>query len=437
MSRVLVMGLGRFGGGAATARWFALQGHEVLVTDVAEQSKLAATLESLADLPLRYKLGEHDPADFDRAEIVAVNPAIPFDHPLVARARAAGARILTEIGMTLRLLEGPVVGVTGTNGKSTTCAMAAAMLEASGVPVALGGNIGRPLLNRAAGLGAGTVAVLELSSFQLQWLEHEDLVPAVGVVTNVSGDHFDRHPDFDHYVAAKRRLADAVPPDGLLVLCADDPICVKFGRGARAPVAWSGAGIEPPVALDELSVPGPHNRANASAAALAALAVGATPEGCRAGAQGYRPLPHRLEPVTERDGVLMVNDSVCTTPVAAAAAVRSYERPVILLVGGRDKGLDWAPLVEMLSDDRRSPGERAGRFHESMAQALLDQALALRERCEFEAVGLSGGVFQNRRLTECVVSKLGAAGIDVRLHREVPANDGGLSFGQIIEAMSN
>jgi hydrogenase maturation protein HypF len=98
---------------------------------------------------------------------------------------------------------------------------------------------------------------------------------------------------------------------------------------------------------------------------------------------------------------------------------------------------DWAPLVEMLSDDRRSPGERAGRFHESMAQALLDQALAVRERCGFEAVGLSGGVFQNRRLTERVVSKLGAAGIDVRLHREVPANDGGLSFGQIIEAMSN
>jgi hydrogenase maturation protein HypF len=98
---------------------------------------------------------------------------------------------------------------------------------------------------------------------------------------------------------------------------------------------------------------------------------------------------------------------------------------------------DWAPLVEMLSDDRRSPGERAGRFHESMAQALLEQTLAVRERCGFEAVGLSGGVFQNRRLTEQVVSKLGAAGIDVRLHREVPANDGGLSFGQIIEAMSN
>jgi UDP-N-acetylmuramoylalanine--D-glutamate ligase len=384
VSRVLVMGLGRFGGGAATARWFAARGDEVVATDLADESRLAATLESLADLPIRYRLGEHDPADFDRAEILAVNPAIPFDHPLVERARDAGARIVTEIGMTLRLLGGPVVGVTGTNGKSTTCSMAAAMLEASGVPVALGGNIGRPLLNEVAGFDPGTVAVLELSSFQLQWLEHEELRPAVGVVTNVSGDHFDRHPDFDHYIAAKRRLAEAVPPDGLLVLCADDPVCVEFGRASRAPVAWFGADYEPPIPLAGLSVPGPHNRANAAAAALAALAVGGTPEGCRAGAERYRPLPHRLEVVSELDGVLMVNDSVCTSPVATAAAVRSFERPVILLVGGRDKGLDRAPLLAAATEARgvvaygetgpslaaRIPGAHlAGGFDEAVARA--------------------------------------------------------------------
>ena len=385
MSRVLVMGLGRFGGGAATARWFAEQGHDVLVTDLADEPKLAATLDSLADLPLRFRLGTHDPADFERAEIVAVNPAVPFDHPLVTRARGAGARIVTEVGLTLRQLPGPVIAITGTNGKSTTCSLTAAMLDASGVPVALGGNIGRPLLNKAAGYAAGTVAVLELSSFQLQWLEHEDLRPAVGVVTNLSGDHFDRHPDFDHYVRAKRRLADAVPPDGLLVLCADDERCREFAQGSHATVAWFGRGIEPAVSLDRLTLPGPHNRDNAAAAALAALAVGATPEGCQAGLSEFQPLPHRLEPVIERDGVLLVNDSVCTSPVATAAAVRSYRRPVVLLVGGRDKGLDWAPLVEAAGEARavvaygetgpalagRIPGaEQVDGFDEAVARAV-------------------------------------------------------------------
>ncbi|MHC4931869.1 MAG: UDP-N-acetylmuramoyl-L-alanine--D-glutamate ligase [Planctomycetota bacterium] len=335
MSRVLVMGLGRFGGGVAAARWF---------------------------------LGAHAMEDFERAEVVVVNPAVPFDSPFVERARARGAEIVTEMGLTLRRLEGPVIAITGTNGKSTTAALAAAMLAESGLPVALGGNIGHPLLNETGSMQPGTVAVLEISSFQLFWLEHDHLAPAVAVITNVSGDHFDRHPDFAHYAAAKRRLAESVSESGLLILREEDPVCREFAETARGEVAWFGADRDPPVSLDGLRLSGHHNRANAAAAAIAALRCGATPEGCTRAAGGFRPLPHRLEPLGEREGVLLVDDSVSTSPVATAAAVSSFSRPVILLTGGRDKGLELQPLLEA-----------AGRAREVIAYG--ESGPALRDRC--------------------------------------------------------
>jgi UDP-N-acetylmuramoylalanine--D-glutamate ligase len=249
---------------------------------------------------------------------------------------------VTEIGLTLRELPGPVVAVTGTNGKSTTASLIAAMLDASGVPVVLGGNIGRSLLNAASEMTPDTVAVLELSSFQLHWLEHTAFAPIAGVVTNVTGDHFDRHPSFEHYVAAKRRLAELVPADGVLILREDDPVCREFARATRGRVAWFGGDD----IVDGLRLVGRHNHANAAAARCAALAAGATEAGCRAAAAGFRPLPHRLEDLGERAGVLRINDSVSTTPVATAAAVAAFARPVILLTGGRDKGLDLRPLLE-------------------------------------------------------------------------------------------
>ncbi|MHC4493430.1 MAG: Mur ligase family protein, partial [Planctomycetota bacterium] len=234
MSRVLVVGLGRFGGGAAAARYFAARGDDVCVTDKRDADTLAASIADVAPLGVRFRLGAHDKADYDAADVIVVNPAVPFDDPLIAEARARGKAIVTEIGLTLRRLEGPVVAVTGTNGKSTTVALVAAMLEASGVPAALGGNIGRPLLNEP--LDAGTVAVLELSSFQLEWLEHDEFAPIAAVVTNVTGDHFDRHPTREHYVRAKRRLVEAVPKRGTVILREEDPDCRAFAAHVRGRV---------------------------------------------------------------------------------------------------------------------------------------------------------------------------------------------------------
>jgi len=346
VTRVLVMGLGRFGGGVAAARHFARAGAEVLVTDLRRPEELAPSLAAIEPLGVRTRLGAHDPADFAWADTVVVNPAVAFDDPLVRGARARGAAIVTEIGLTLDLLRCPVVAVSGTKGKSTTTALAAAMLEASGRRAWLGGNIGRPLLNEAASIPADAVAVLELSSFQLAWLEHDRLRPAAAVITNVTGDHFDHHGNFEAYAAAKRRLADAVPPGATLVLRDGDAACREFARTARGKVVWFGGAHAPPVPLDRLRLLGEHNRDNAAAAAHAALAAGATVHGCREALAGFTGLPHRLERVLEARGVLFVNDSIATTPEAAAAAVAAFERPIVLLAGGRDKGLDWRPLLD-------------------------------------------------------------------------------------------
>jgi len=346
MKRVLVMGLGRFGGGVAAARFYRTRGHPVVVTDTAGQERLEGSIAQLDPLGVEWRLGGHAAEDFDDADIVVVNPAVPFDHPLVAHARVRGKEIVTEMGLTLRELRGPIVGITGTKGKSTTTALTAAMLEASGQAVALGGNIGRSLLNEAATLSRATIAVLEFSSFQLAWLEHDDFVLAAAVVTNVTGDHLDRHPTVGHYVASKRRLIEAVRPGGAVVLREEDPHCRSFAAHTRGRVVWFGEKRTPPVALDGLRLAGRHNEWNAAAAAHAALAVGATPEGCRAAIREFRPLRHRLEVLATTGAIEFVDDSIATTPEAAAAALTSFTRPVILLTGGRDKGLEWSPLVQ-------------------------------------------------------------------------------------------
>lgn len=379
MKRVLVMGLGRFGGGVAAVRWFRGRGHPVVVTDLYDEKKLVKAVAEIAPLGVEFRLGRHEEEDFDSTDILVVNQAVPFDHPLVQRARSKGKEVVTELGLTLRLLKGPVVGITGTKGKSTTSALAAAMLEASGIPVALGGNIGRPLLNVAEGLSPGTVAVLEVSSFQLAWLEHDAFALSAAVVTNVTGDHLDRHPTFGHYAASKRRLVEAVRPGGAVILREEDEVCRGFAAHTRGRVIWFGDSRPPPVTIDGLKLAGRHNRWNAAAAAHAALAVGATPEGCRAAIRSFRPLRHRLEVLPTGGAVEFVDDSIATTPLAAAAAVDSFARPVILLTGGRDKGLDWAPLV------RAADRAKAVIAYGETGPALHDRIPSSQLRPNFEA----------------------------------------------------
>lgn len=333
--RATVMGLGRFGGGVAAARWLAEQGARVTVTDLAGQSELAESLAALQGVPIEgFCLGGHAEDDFRRADLVVVNPAVQPGNPLVEIARGAGARLTSELELFLQHCPAPVIGVTGSNGKSTTAAMTAAILRAEGRRAWLGGNIGRSLLGNLAEIRPDDWAVLEISSFQLHWLGPQVPGARIAVVTGCSPNHLDWHGGWPAYVAAKQRILTGQPTHGVAVLSEHDPEVATWAglvRGQKVPLP----ALE---SLPPLRVPGEHNRRNAALAARAALAAGCSQAAVRRGLEGFGGLPMRLEWFAVIEGRRFYNDSTSTTPESTAAALEAIDEAVWLLAGGRQKG---------------------------------------------------------------------------------------------------
>lgn len=367
--RVTVMGLGRFGGGVGATRFLAQRGARVTVTDVADESALADSLREISDLRIeRLRLGGHAEEDFRNVDLVVASPAVPIDHPLLIAARTAGVPVTTEIGLFWAHCRGRVVGVTGSVGKSTTSAMIHVILADAGRTAWFGGNIGVSLLPEVDRIGPDDWVVLELSSFQLEHLAPQQPRPAVAVVTNLRPNHLDRHGTIEAYRSAKQNLLRWQTVEDVAVLNADDPDVAAWPTAARRtffgkePPARS---VEPGVFLSggdlvfqdgtarrlplRLNVPGGHHRRNAAAAAAAGITCGVAPEEIVSALAGFRALPHRLEVVGEFAGRLWVNDSKATTPESAVAALRSFDRPVRLVAGGADKGVDLAPLADAVA----------------------------------------------------------------------------------------
>lgn len=347
--RVTIMGLGHFGGGAAAARWLAHQGARVTVTDVADASRLAEAVAVLGGESIVFHLGEHREDDFRQAELLVVNPAVKPDHPLVDLAARSGARITSEIELFFAACPAPVIGVTGSNGKSTTAAMTAAILQADGRRTWLGGNIGQSLLEQLDQITGDDWVVLELSSFQLWHLSAGARGPEVAVVTNCTPNHLNWHPDFAHYVAAKQRILDLQPAHGSAVLNPGDPEVATWAsrvRGRRmAPLTDD--------RIPPLGVPGAHNRVNAACAAAAAEAVGCGPAAIENGLREFAGLEQRLERVAVIAGRQFYNDSSATTPESTIEALRSLPEPMWLLAGGSDKGADLGPLLTAIAEHAR------------------------------------------------------------------------------------
>jgi UDP-N-acetylmuramoylalanine--D-glutamate ligase len=418
---VTVMGLGLFGGGAGAARYFAERGHTVRVTDLRSEDELFPAVNELSDLSLEYHLGAHPEEIFREAEVVVVNPGVKPGNPLVALARESGAKLTTEINMVFELARAPIVGVTGSNGKSTVAAMLAACLEADGREVLLGGNLGGSLLGRAANFDPEGLIVLELSSFQLARLAWIERSPHLAICTNVTPNHLDWHPDLEDYAGSKANIARFQSAEDFLIVNADCPVCsawtawapalpARFSLSERpaAPGAWIQPGDEPvlavafddspgffgfPRALRGMKAPGEHNRANALAAALGATLLGARPESVDSALAGFNGLPHRLEFVAEVNGVRFYNDSVATTPEAGIAALNSFEGPVALIAGGSDKGLGLeefgraaaARCEVVVVTGRTGPAirgaiERAGGGPRVLEAADFDEAFSLAAR---------------------------------------------------------
>jgi UDP-N-acetylmuramoylalanine--D-glutamate ligase len=364
--RVTLMGLGRHGGGLAAARHLASRGARITISDAADHATLCESLARLQDLPIAaVKLGGHDPVDFETAEFVVVNPAVRPDHPCLQLARACGAALTSEIELFLDCCPGNVIGITGSNGKSTTSSMLAQILKSAGRRTRLGGNIGHSLLGELDQMTAEDWIVLELSSFQLAHLNASARLPEVAVVTNCSPNHLDWHGDYQAYISAKRRLVAENSAGSLVVLNVLDPIAASWtglARGRTLP-SWPLEKIPP------LPIPGVHNRHNAACAAAAAEAVEVEPATiCRALSR-FRGLEHRLQLVAEISGRQFYNDSKSTTPPATIAALAALQGPIWLLAGGHPKGANFDELAAMIV--RRARGAALfGAARESLRSAL-------------------------------------------------------------------
>ncbi|HEX3727562.1 MAG TPA: Mur ligase family protein, partial [Pirellulales bacterium] len=334
--RVTVMGLGRHGGNVSAVRYLALQGALVTVSDQAERSSLGPSLAQIADIPLvACHFGGHDPRDFE-CEYLIVNPAVRPDHPALEWARAAGAQLVSETELFLAACPAKVIGVTGSNGKSTTASMLFAMMQTAGRTSWLGGNIGSSLLGDVSKMRADDWVVLEMSSFQLAHLSPGSIMPEIAVITNCAPNHLDWHGDYEQYAGAKQRLLREQDHHGVTVLNAGHASIAPWARlaGGRVEPSWPLEDVGP------LSLPGIHNLENAACAAAAATIAGIDRQTIREGLARFRGLDHRLQRVAGPGGRRFYNDSKSTSPGATLAALSAIDGEIWLLLGGQSKGVE-------------------------------------------------------------------------------------------------
>ena len=445
---VSVLGFAR--SGIALTRFLADAGAEVTVYDARPAGDLARSIAALEGRRIRLLLGpDVDPAQaLAGAALVATSPSISPDYPtteprlrraladLVTRRRGgdqAAPALVSEVDLFLRLCPAPTIGITGTKGKTTTSALTHALLATDTAhPALLGGNIGVPLVEQLPELTPAHRVVLELSELQLPTLSGGT---TVAVYTNVTADHLDRHGTLEAYRAVKRRLAELVDPAGALVVNAEDPVVAGYAGASHARVVryrrgelpagglgvahgWIVADAIEPIGaalargggaraeggrimpLDELGIPGAHNVSNALAAAAAALLFGIAPEAIRRAAAAFTGVEHRLERVTEIDGVRFVNDSQGTQPDAVIAALRAFDPPIVLIAGGRDKGVDLAELATVVAE-RATAAVLIGESGPALERLFRGAGLAATERAATleDAVEAADGLAREARRT--------------------------------------
>ncbi|MCX6031642.1 MAG: UDP-N-acetylmuramoyl-L-alanine--D-glutamate ligase [Chloroflexi bacterium] len=413
--RVVILGMARQG--LATARFFLKHGVQVTISDLQTTEQLAASCADLAEYAaahapggaaaLRFALGGHPLTLLDATDLLClsggVSPAIPIAQMAVAR----GIPLSNDGQLTLRHCSAPILGITGSAGKTTTTTLVGLMLEAAGFTVHVGGNIGTPLLDRLEAIGPGDKVVMELSSFQLELFDRS---PAIAGLLNITPNHLDRHPSMSHYAAAKSNILRFQGPGDSCMLNADDAYTGPWLASGRCRIAagegqeavyfplqatrlgftlvdevtagaflrgdvliWRRPGLSDVeiCRIREVRLRGRHNLANILAACCLAGAAGAAADAMRQVAITFGGVEHRLEIVRQRAGVLWINDSIATAPERTAAALRSFTEPIILLAGGRDKHLPWDECTALMHQRCRHVvlfGEAAGLIAEALAQ---------------------------------------------------------------------
>ncbi len=403
--RVLVVGLGRFGGGVGVTKWLAGQGAHVTVTDTAAPDSLAESVAAVTHPNVTLHLGGHDPADLDGTDLVVINPAVVKRRSaLFAEVQRRHLPWTTEINLFCERCKAVVVGITGTHGKSTTCAMLAAVVQAAidadrcaYTGVHLGGNIGVSLLGRLEDMTPGDLVVLELSDAQLEDLPRIDWVPKVAVITNVTPNHIDRHGSFAAYVNAKLNIVRGSSGKNTVVVgkLSDDVQAMlddAMTNGAARTVRVREEGAD---SID-LRVVGRHNLLNAACVLTICRQLGVDDGVARDALRRFTGLPHRIEWVRALDGVDYYNDSKSTSPLATVTALGCFTRPVIAIVGGKAKGAPLDACADALARAGRAVvcvGESGGAF----AAALRKVATTIACPVVIEANDLADAVHAARR----------------------------------------
>ena len=374
--RVLVVGLGKYG--VESALFLKAHGARVTVSDTKSGDELRNEIPVLLDHGITVETGGHGDRTFRGQDLIVVSPGVSVDAPPLVQARALGETVIGEIELAAQFLPGPIVAITGSNGKTTTTSLTGEIMTAAGFPTLVGGNIGTPAISLAERAQAETVIVLEISSFQLETIQ--TFRPKVAVVLNVTPDHLDRHRTFEAYADAKARIfenqrsGENQQASDFAVLNADDPTCVAMSSRVRAQVFWFSRQKEVPqgawvrdgnivfrdgrgeqktqqreiMQISEIPLKGAHNLENVLAAVCAGALMGCAPEKIRQAVCDFKAVEHRLEFVATVRGVDYYNDSKATNVDATIKALESFPANIHLILGGKDKGSDYTVLNDLL-----------------------------------------------------------------------------------------
>jgi UDP-N-acetylmuramoylalanine--D-glutamate ligase len=369
---ITVVGLGKTG--MALARFLKKRGAVVVVTDVAAEKDLGPQVQELRQMDIALELDRHRPETFQAADLIVLSPGVPHTIAPVIRAQETGTAVIGEIELASRFIKEPIVAVTGTNGKTTTTELLGDMLKRSGLDVFVGGNIGNPLIDYVDEGRKADAVVAEISSFQLDTIDR--FRPQIGVLLNITIDHLDRYPNFEAYAASKMRLFENQQPGDLAVLNSSDPLVRSLTTDLKnkklvypqADENEDGAVINGSHIRFHINDPGPfdlnrqsqwsldlsriklrgrHNLENACAAGLAAIAAGARPEAIQEALNQFHGGAHRLEYLDTIDDIEFYNDSKATNVDAVIRAVQCFSKPVVLIMGGLDKGSNFEPLRDI------------------------------------------------------------------------------------------
>ncbi|HVP55492.1 MAG TPA: UDP-N-acetylmuramoyl-L-alanine--D-glutamate ligase [Candidatus Eisenbacteria bacterium] len=363
--RVLVVGLGK--SGVASALFLKARGARVTVSDTKTEDELRGEIPALLDRGIAVETGGHGERTFRGQDLIVVSPGVPVDAPPLVQARALGETVIGEIELAARFIPGPIVAVTGSNGKTTTTALAGEVIAAGGFSAAVGGNIGTPAISLVERATPDTITVLEVSSFQLETIQ--SFRPKVAVVLNVTPDHLDRHRTFAAYTDAKARIFENQQPDDFAVLNADDPTCVELAARTRAQVFWfnrkkevkqgahvsggrilfrDAVGQREILLASEIPLKGSHNVENALAAVCVGMLMRCAPDKIAQAIRNFKAVEHRLEYVATIRGVEYYNDSKATNVDATIKALESFSANIHIILGGKDKGSDYTVLNDLL-----------------------------------------------------------------------------------------